>query len=73
VAPFAALRPGSGGRAWADLAAITGLGQVVATIGARVVVPAGWEVLEVFAGVQLVDTGFSLRREVAITVVEPRA
>ncbi|WP_308785112.1 GNAT family N-acetyltransferase [Phytohabitans houttuyneae] len=55
VAPFAALRPGSDGRAWADLAAITEPGEAVATVGAAVTPPAGWEVLEVFAGVQLVD------------------
>ncbi|MDQ7903103.1 GNAT family N-acetyltransferase [Phytohabitans sp. ZYX-F-186] len=56
VAPFAALRPDAGGRAWADLAAITGPGGVVATVGGAVTPSPDWAVLEVFAGVQLVDT-----------------
>jgi ribosomal protein S18 acetylase RimI-like enzyme len=48
--------PGPDGRAWADLAAITAPGEVIATIGAAVSPPAEWDVLERFAGVQLVDT-----------------
>ena len=56
IAPFAALRPGADGRAWADLATITDPGQVIAVFGDPLSPPPGWEILEEFAGVQLVDT-----------------
>jgi len=57
VAPFAALRPGAGPSAWADLGEITGPDEVVAVFGDPVAPPAEWEIIEEFAGVQLVDTG----------------
>jgi ribosomal protein S18 acetylase RimI-like enzyme len=56
VAPFAALRPGSGAHAWADLAAIGHSGGFVAVFGEPVSPPPEWEIVEEFAGVQLVDT-----------------
>jgi ribosomal protein S18 acetylase RimI-like enzyme len=56
IAPFGAFRPGSNGRAWADLAALTEPGSPVAVFGDPVSPPLGWEVLEEFAGVQLVDS-----------------
>jgi ribosomal protein S18 acetylase RimI-like enzyme len=61
VAPFAALRPDFDRGAWADLAAITGAGTVVAVAGLDTTPPRSWEVVEDFAGVQLVDT--ALRAE----------
>ncbi|BCB79116.1 GNAT family N-acetyltransferase [Phytohabitans flavus] len=59
VAPFAALRPGAGGHALDDLATITEPGAVVATVGADVRPSDEWEPLDVFAGVQLVDTALT--------------
>jgi ribosomal protein S18 acetylase RimI-like enzyme len=61
VAPFAALRPGFDRRAWADLAAITGPGTVIALTGLDTPPPESWEVIDDFPGVQLVDT--ALRAE----------
>ncbi|MGX1543711.1 GNAT family N-acetyltransferase [Streptomyces adustus] len=55
VSPFTALEDPADPRAWDDLAALVGPGTVTAVTAAPSV-PAGWEIEESGAGVQLVDT-----------------
>jgi ribosomal protein S18 acetylase RimI-like enzyme len=56
VAPFVAVPDEPDDGVWADIAALAGVGTVVPLTG-PVTPPAHWEVVERFAGVQLVDDG----------------
>lgn len=56
VAPFLALPDQPDDDVWADIAALAGPGTVVPLTGS-LTPPAHWEVVEQFAGVQLVDDG----------------
>lgn len=62
VAPFLALPDDPDDRVWPDVAALAGPGAVVA-MGASLEPPAGWEVVERFDGVQLVDDGVEAAEE----------
>lgn len=56
VAPFLALPDRPDDRVWADVAALAGPGQVV-PMNTSLAPPAGWQVVDRIAGVQLVDDG----------------
>ncbi|MGY1503322.1 GNAT family N-acetyltransferase [Streptomyces sp. QTS52] len=55
VSPFAALEDPADPRAWDDLAALVGPGNVIPVTAVQAV-PDGWEVEQIGDGVQLVDT-----------------
>ena len=60
IAPFAALACGprsTDPAAWADLAKLTGPGQVVVLSGADAAVPPGWELVERIPALQMDGTG----------------
>jgi ribosomal protein S18 acetylase RimI-like enzyme len=61
VSPFTALADPADPRAWDDLAALVGPGNLTPVTGATVAPPGGWQVMESGQGVQLVDA--SLRAE----------
>ncbi|MFG1642963.1 GNAT family N-acetyltransferase [Amycolatopsis sp. NPDC049252] len=57
VAPFLGLPDDPGEQDWRDVAALAGPGATVVVAGGSDRPPAGWDVLEVLPGVQLVDEG----------------
>lgn len=57
VAPFLALPDRPDEAAWRDLAAFAGPGAEVTVTAGAVTPPAGWEIVEEFPAVQLVDDG----------------
>ncbi|WP_042381017.1 GNAT family N-acetyltransferase [Streptacidiphilus melanogenes] len=63
ISPFTALADPDDPRAWHDLAALVGPGNVTPVNGAITAPPEGWQIVESGQGVQLVDT--ALRAEPA--------
>ena len=57
VSPFLALPDDPSPQAWDDVAALAGPGATAVVPGVNVNPPAGWEVIDKIAGVQLVDAG----------------